>query len=120
MTQAERQAYLRGMLTRYRDALHQGGLGPSLEGFDSRLLLLPREFNDAMRELDRCLTAMRYEAPALRFHVIGWHVDVHYRQVPRYLVVVTSGGKRRRIPAGFQLQPVRARTAREKDAEKGL
>lgn len=108
------------MLSRFRETLHQGALGPSLEGFDSRLLLLPREHNQAMRELDRCLGLMREGEPVLRFHTLAYYVDVHYRQVPRFRFVVTRAGKRSRMPAGYQLQACRHRDAREDRAEQGV
>src|SRR5262245_7858443 len=99
------------MLERYREAVAQGSLGASLEAHGDRLLMFPREWNQAMRELDRCLGLMRRETPALRWHVIAWYVDIHWRQVPRFRTVHKRNGDRARIPAGFMLEPRRNRLA---------
>src|SRR5262245_25729990 len=76
VTDSDRRDYVRAMLERYREAVAQGSLGASLEAHGDRLLMFPREFNQAMRELDRCLGLMRRETPALRWHVIAWYVDI--------------------------------------------
>lgn len=120
MTQAERLEYVRLMLARFRDCLHQGSIGPSHEAFADRLLLFPREFNQAMRELDRCLDLMRVDEPGLRWHVLAFYADVHYRQVPRFRIVVGRSGKRNRLPAGYQLQPKRHRDVDERLAGDGV
>ena len=93
------------MLERHVDAMQQGSLGPALEAHDSRLMLWPRDFNEAHKELARCLDGIRSE-PLLRRHVMAWYVDVDYRQRPqfRYLIV---NGKRSKVAAGFWMEPRR-------------
>lgn len=108
------------MLSRFRDCLHQGSLGPSHEAFADRILLFPREFNQAMRELDRCLDDMRVSEPRLRWHVLAFYADVHYRQVPMFRIVTGKSGKRNRLPAGYQLQARRHRDADEGKAGEGV
>ena len=111
---------VREMLIRFRDALGQQRAGLNgADGHDSRLLEPPRAFNDAMRELDRCLTAMRVFEPALRWHLIAWYVDVDVRQVTRWRFLIRNG-ERRKVESGFQLEVRRHRDADQNRADQGV
>jgi len=106
------------MLYRLRDAMGEciGGMG---EDCDSRLLLFPASFNAAFRELDRCLTELKQLEPVLHWHVRAWYVDCGWRQEAQYRYVIT-GGKRRKVAAGWRMVPVRHRDARQETAQQAV
>jgi hypothetical protein len=126
---AQKQERIKAMLARYRDALAQGAIGVSGEAPDSRVLLFGKDFNDALRELDRCLGEMRKRGNqeaiqgvplrTIRWHVIAYYLDVHYRQVPVYARVATKKGWTRR-QTGFRLEEQRHREARLVKADLGI
>jgi hypothetical protein len=125
----EQRDKVKAMPARYRDALHQGSLGLSHEAFDSRLMLFGPDFNQALRELDRCLTLMRKRGyqeaiqgvplKTIRFHLVAWYIDVDYVQVPIYTRKATKRGWVN-TPSGFHLEVRRHRDAREQKAELGV
>lgn len=118
------------MLLRYRDALYEQKPGiASADSHDSRRLQLPRDFNNAMRELDRCLSKMRNQGnqqaihgvplKTIRFHVIAWYIDVDYVQTPIYTHRANRKGWVRTL-TGYKLEPRRHREAREPKAQLGV
>jgi hypothetical protein len=129
LTITEQQERIRAMLLRYRDALHSSTTLATADGYDSRKLGFPPEFNDALRELDRCLELMRKRGyqeaiqgvplKTVRFHVIAWFIDVHYRQVPVFTRKATRKGWKLE-PTGYKLEARRHRDAREPKAELGV
>lgn len=106
------------MLLRFREALEQGALSVSYEGFDSRLLLFPPAFNSAMRELDRCLDEMRLLA-SLRWHTIAFYVDIDWVQKPIMVKKASKQGWTLQV-SGYRLEPRRAIAASEQKANDGV
>lgn len=123
------------MLTRYRDALVASTIIPTGSSGD-RMLMFPPEFNQAMRELDRCLQLMRQRGDqeaingtplkTIRWHTIAWHVDAHHRQTVVYKRELTRNrGKGPKTvwtlkPDGYRLETIRNRDARQPLADLGV
>jgi len=135
VTSSQQQDRVKAMLIRYRDALAASSSIPTGEQGD-RLLMFPPSFNQALRELDRCLGVMRSQGnqqaingvplKTICWHTIAWYVDVTHKQVPVYARQLTrhhgKGPKMawaKRI-TGYKLEPRRHRDAREEKAELGV
>lgn len=113
------QEQIEAMLYRLRDAMEGASSVLPTGAGDSRLLMFPRSYNAAFRELDRCLGELRQSEPRLHWHVRAWYVDCDWKQEESWRWVVLAG-KRRKVPAGWRMIALRHRDADQPVARAGV
>lgn len=122
------------LLERFEDALLERFVAPGgRNGHESVMLLPGLLWNDAFRELERCLRRMRSLASqqAVSFsggscslgcaawHVNAWYVQVESRQVMVWQPITKRNGKRGQALVK-SVQPLRHRDARQPKANAGV